>query len=105
MSREVGESYGGLLTNGHTISVRIDRINVPMTVRAGPGGQHQVRSVAGPTAPNRHGQRGEAGVGAAGEQAELPRSLRGDRGACRSGVLLGPDDGGDEGPRNELIPK
>ena len=39
-------------------------------------GEHQVGAVAGRAAPGGHGQRGTAGLGPAGEQAELPRSLR-----------------------------
>ena len=38
----------------------------------------------------------------AGEQAELPRSLRGHRGAGRSDLLLRPDDGGDEGSGDDV---
>ena len=41
-------------------------------------------------------------LGPAGEQAELPRSLRRHRGAGRSGVLLRPDDGGDEGAGDDM---
>ena len=39
----------------------------------------------------------------AGEQAELPRRVRGHRGTGRSGVLLRPDDGGDEGAGDDLM--
>ena len=67
------------------------------------GNIKSVRSLAEPLQVG-DGQRGPAGLGPAGEQAELPRSLRGHRGAGRSGVLLRPDDGGDEGTGDELKP-